>query len=108
MHPQDTTDPTVARVPLRSHTGTIRAYALIDAADLPLVESQPWHLDGAGYAATNIRVEGKWQTAKMHRVLLGLTRGDRLEADHINRDRLDNRRANLRVLPKAGRPNTHN
>lgn len=108
MHPQDTTDPTTARIPLRSHNGAVRAYVTIDAADLPLIAEYPWHLDGCGYAATNIRVDGKWHTAKMHRLLLGLTRGDRQEADHINRDRLDNRRANLRVLPKAGRPNTHN
>jgi hypothetical protein len=37
----------------------------------------------------------------MHRELLGLEPGDPLQCDHINRDRLDNRRANLRIVTSA-------
>jgi hypothetical protein len=37
----------------------------------------------------------------MHRELLGLTTGDSRQGDHINRDRLDNRRANLRIVTLA-------
>lgn len=33
-----------------------------------------------------------------HRVILGLTHGDGRIGDHINGDKLDNRRANLRVV----------
>jgi hypothetical protein len=35
----------------------------------------------------------------MHRLILGLTHGDRsVEIDHVNGDKLDNRRANLRAV----------
>jgi hypothetical protein len=37
----------------------------------------------------------------MHRRILGLSRGDPLESDHINGDRLDNRRSNLRAVTRA-------
>ncbi|MEV7770588.1 HNH endonuclease [Kitasatospora sp. NPDC086791] len=39
----------------------------------------------------------KRHTILMHRVILGLELGNPKEGDHINRDRLDNRRSNLRI-----------
>lgn len=36
-------------------------------------------------------------TSLMHRVILGLQRGQRLTGDHVNHDTLDNRRINLRA-----------
>lgn len=41
----------------------------------------------------------KRQTVSMHRQILGLAPGDPREGDHKNRDRLDNRRGNLRITP---------
>lgn len=37
----------------------------------------------------------------LHRFILGFVKGDKIEIDHINRDRLDNRRDNLRVCSHA-------
>jgi hypothetical protein len=40
----------------------------------------------------------------LHRELMGLTHGNTLTVDHLNLDKLDNRRANLRVIPQSGQP----
>ncbi len=82
------------RIPLRARDGSVRAYALIDAADTDFVNQWRWCLSRNGYAQR----ENHW----MHRDLLGLTPGDGLEGDHINRNRLDNRRSNLRKVTKRG------
>lgn len=85
-------DGLTARVPLLSRDGSVLAYALIDAADAEWAGQWQWGLSKQGQYA--VRGNG----IKMHRELLGLTRGDGLFGDHINRDKLDNRRGNLRIL----------
>jgi hypothetical protein len=42
------------------------------------------------------------QLVLMHRLILGLPPGRALQADHINHDKLDNRRNNLRVVSQQG------
>jgi hypothetical protein len=37
----------------------------------------------------------------MHREIMGLSAGDPRKVDHINHDRLDNRRSNLRIVSKS-------
>jgi len=52
-----------------------------------------------GYAVRGIRINGKCKTIYMHRVILermGYT--DFEETDHKERDKLDNRRSNLRPV----------
>ncbi len=96
-------------IPLRARDGTLRAYALIDAADagLPLhgstVGELRWCLSSKGYAARALaRIDGRPQgQVTLHRVILGLSPGDGLDCDHINRDRVDCRRANLRIATNA-------
>jgi hypothetical protein len=80
-----------AHVPL-----TRGAVAVIDAADIPLVANRTWHLHSAGYAVARRLDYGKYQTIYMHRVLLPVVAP--LEVDHINGNRLDNRRSNLRSV----------
>ena len=51
------------------------------------------------YASRSINLTGgKWRTESMHRRILGLTRGDKRQGDHINHQTLDNRRTNLRIV----------
>lgn len=88
-------------LPLRRRDGTLRARAIIDAADGYLAEHR-WCLHGQGYAHRK-SPDGY---VLLHRVILGLTPGDGLEGDHKNRDRLDCRRSNLRVVTVTG--NTQN
>jgi hypothetical protein len=54
-----------------------------------------------GYARRNAQVEGKKTTVLMHREILGLVPGDGLQVDHINGNRLDNCRENLRICTHA-------
>lgn len=97
-------DGITALVPLRARDGSIRAHALIDAADAEWAAQWRWSLDSDGYA---VRAEyagpGKYlPLLRLHRELLGLTGDASVDVDHWDGDPLNNRRTNLRVLPKGG------
>lgn len=75
---------------------------MVDAADYEWAMERRWYLGTDGYAYHGFKDgEGRTRQVALHRELLGLRRGDRVEVDHINRVRLDNRRANLRKLTRA-------
>jgi hypothetical protein len=78
--------------------------AIIDAADVPLVEGYNWHahvVGGTVYARRNIsrHAKGRRCNVCMHREILQVADG--LEVDHANLNGLDNRRANIRPATKA-------
>jgi len=76
-------------------------YAIIDNEDADEIMQYKWHLGNRGYAVrTTPRPSGKRLTVQMSRQLLGLEPGDKIEADHINHNPLDNRRCNLRIATK--------
>lgn len=84
-------------LPLHGKHGEGKAM-FIDAADAARVDEHKWTVSPRGYV-----VRCKWdpeartsRTTYLHREILGLPRGDERQADHINRDKLDNRRCNLR------------
>lgn len=70
---------------------------LVDPADADWAMGYCWYLGRDGYVYRNLshRTEGKGHVA-MHRELLGLVKGDGVQADHRNLVKHDNRRANLR------------
>lgn len=67
-------------------------FAVVDDADYELLSQWRWSMHSGGYACR------KGASVLMHRFLLGLERGNRAVVDHINGDKLDNRRGNLRVI----------
>jgi hypothetical protein len=90
-------DSSYTTVPLYRRDGSVCAEALIDTADANAVLEFRWFMDNRGYARS--RPPGH-DMLWMHRVVLGLRKGDGLEVDHINLNPLDNRRANLRLVTR--------
>lgn len=90
----------MAKIPLRRRDGTVRAWTIVDDADLGWLNQWNWRLHSKGYAAR----EESGRTILMHRLILGLQHGDPTQGDHWDRDRLNNRRRNLRPVSEAQNP----
>ena len=74
--------------------------ALVDEADAALVAPYKWALHTKGYACCRFWNGYGHTTVYMHRLIAGAARGQ--EVDHKNqREKLDNRRANLRIATHA-------
>lgn len=74
-------------------------FALVDDDDFEWLSAFNWHADKNGYAVRNAphpTVPGKRTIEHMHRTVLGLEMGDRTQVDHIDRNRANNQRNNLR------------
>lgn len=69
--------------------------ALVDDADFTWLSQWSWHFTG-GYARRTACWHGQKHTLFMHRELLRA--GPDQLVDHINGNRLDNQRANLRIV----------
>lgn len=72
----------------------LEKYCLIDDKDLILLDSFRWVISSKGYVITNQKNGGA-----LHRIITGAQKGDIV--DHINGDKLDNRRSNLRICTNA-------
>ncbi len=86
-------DGDVVRVPL-----TQGLEAVVDLADLALVEGRNWcaaRRRRTWYAVTGVPTTSDWTKILMHRVIMGCQPGDP-RIDHRDGDGLNNRRANLR------------
>lgn len=85
----------MVEIPLRNRAGEVVAATLVDDADAERVLAVgAWCRTTHGYVTRR-------NIGYLHRWLLGLAPGDPRQADHVNRDRLDNRRANLRIVTGA-------
>ena len=81
--------------------------ALVDEADYEDLIKWKWYFSaGAKGERYALRSAGRGMVY-MHRQLLGLERGDGRLGDHINRNRLDNRRANLRIVTPSQNSQNH-
>ena len=68
-------------------------YALVDSADFRWLSQWRWQYNIGGYAYKSLNKKTK---IYMHQLINQTTEG--LYTDHINRDKLDNRRSNLRTV----------
>jgi hypothetical protein len=70
-------------------------FALVDDDDFARLSQWKWTRTHAGYAVRKVKVDGKRKQVWMHRDVAKTPDGK--VTDHINGNRLDNRKENLRV-----------
>lgn len=70
--------------------GVVISHASVDSKDYDEVAKHKWRLHPRGYAVTTVG------TILMHRLIMKPIDG--LYVDHINHDKLDNKRSNLRCV----------
>ena len=73
-------------------------FAIIDDSDFDSVSQYKWSYDPKGYAFTNWGKRPNRRIMYLHRFLMSPVKGQ--ECDHINQDKLDNRRENLRTCSR--------
>jgi hypothetical protein len=73
-------------------------YALVDHGDAERVMCRKWRVNRHGYVMTSwyFKETQKTSSRSLHRLLVDAPQDKHI--DHINGDKLDNRRANLRVV----------
>jgi hypothetical protein len=89
------------RIPLRNKKRVIVEYALVDEDDFEKVNKYKWHLNASGYAQGTI----KGKIIPLHHFILKKPEKGYV-IDHINQDRLNDSKNNLREVSKS--INSHN
>lgn len=70
--------------------------AIVNDSDYELVARHKWHRSSKGYAQTVLPLgRGQQRTVLMHRLILDAPKG--IQVDHIDHDKLNNRRSNIRL-----------
>jgi hypothetical protein len=73
---------------------------IVDDADYDWLSQYTWNVNMyIGYATTSIRTNGRQRMIVMHRLIMDAPAGSTV--DHINRNRADNRRSNLRFVTRS-------
>ena len=79
------------------HCGRI---AQVDDRDYARLSKFRWSYDGVGYAQRSVRTERGWRIKRMHHDILPIKKGQFI--DHIDGNRLNNQRSNLRRCSRKG------
>lgn len=69
---------------------------LIDKEDLNTFNKFKWHISDTGYVVWRGILGSTKKTVRLHRLVIGAKEGEIV--DHINRNKLDNRKSNLRIV----------
>ena len=72
---------------------------LFDLEDYEYIKNYNWKLNPSGYLICQIKRQGKMHIVALHRILVDAPDG--MNVDHINGDKLDNRKTNLRFVTYA-------
>ena len=83
------------QVPIYDRAGR-GLYAQVDDKDFDRFAQYRWRLSSRGYAIRSYVDEGKEIVLSLHREILQPPPG--LQVDHVSRDRIDDRRVNLRLV----------
>ena len=91
----------------RHHKNAVVRYTIVDDDVYDELMKYHWSCSKAGYAQRRfVKSDEKVSVIQMQRQILGLTLGDDVCVDHINGNRLDNRKCNLRICSRT--KNNHN
>ncbi len=83
------------QIPVYSRHGILAGFTTVDADDYSRAIHYRWDITN-GYARHRHMENARMQYLQMHRFILGITDPEQL-VDHIDGDRLNNRRGNLRI-----------
>lgn len=90
----DFAPPAILKIRLGGKASNV-LFALVDADDLPLIDGYTWGLRGGRTNNCYVGARQNRTTVYMHRLIARAESGQMV--DHVNGDKLDNRRANLRL-----------
>jgi hypothetical protein len=75
------------------------AFTLVDDADFLFLSQWAWRRSTKGYVVRSETINGKRVYMNLHRVIMNAPRG--LYVDHIDNDKLNNTRSNLRLCTQS-------
>lgn len=87
----------ICRINLYDSFGNQTAQAIIDTEDYNKVKKYKWYLKKDGYVETRIAAK----LILLHQIILGYIPNPKTQGDHRDRNKLDNRKRNLRFCTSS-------
>jgi hypothetical protein len=83
----------------------VYVYSLIDKEDFPKIKDYTWHYIANGYISHTVPVDDTRRELYLHNLVMNRLgfpgKGSKESIDHINRNGLDNRKENLRLITQT-------
>lgn len=87
--------------------GEICKWAWVSDEDWPRLRRYTWWMVEPYVFRSMYTDDGMKTTIPLHRDVMGLKNGDPMEVDHIDRDTLNNRRSNLKIVTRYENEGNH-